>query len=195
MASLESHGLMFDSLAMTKPPQAMVMTPRAAVVAVITPTALETLTHMARVTSRPQTATVETLMTLTAPGTNRPQAAMAETPTTLTAREINKPRVTMAETLMTPMARGINRPQEDTVEAPMALTAPQILRPQEDTVEAPIHTVLETLIHMALETLPGQEATAVTMTTPTAPAAIRRVTPWLASSWRRQAACSRVTVW
>jgi hypothetical protein len=157
MAPLESPGLMFDSLAMTKPPQAMVMTPRAAVVAVITPTALETLTHMARVTSRPQTATVETLMTLTAPGTNRPQAATAETL--------------------------------------MALTALQILRPQEDTVEAPIHTVLETLIHMALETLPGQEATAVTMTTPTAPAAIRRVTPWLASSWRRQAACSRVTVW
>jgi hypothetical protein len=176
MTPLESPGLIFDSLAMTTPPQAMVMTPRAAVVAVITPTALETLTHMARATSRPQAATAETLMTLTARGTNRPQAATVETPTTLTARGINKPRAAMAE-------------------APMTLTAPQILRPQEDTVEAPIHTALETLTHMALETLPDQEATAVTMTTLTAPAAIRKVTPWLASSWRRQVACSRATLW
>lgn len=94
---------------------------------------------------------------------------------------------TALETL-TNMPPGTPRRQEGMAEVPMTLTVPQPPRQEGTVAETLIHTALETPIHMALGTppLPGQEATAATMT---APAAIRKATPWLASSWRKQGAC------
>jgi hypothetical protein len=123
---------------------------------VVTPTALETLIHMA-------------------PGTPRRQEGTAETPMTLTVPQLPRREATAPETLI-----------HTALEIPthMALGTPPL---------GQAATALETPTHMALGTPPpGQEAMAATMT---APAATRRVTPWLASSWRRQAACSRAIVW
>jgi len=94
-------------------------------------------------------------------------------------------RVVTPMALETPIHTALGTPPLDQV----AMAAEILIN---TALETSIHTALKIPTHMALGIPPGQEATAATMT---ALVAIRRVIPWLASSWRRQVACSRAIVW